>query len=695
MIERSQIELEGLTLPVHRLNTAVVGSGAAGLNCAARLFREMEETGVVNPAERVAVVTAGMGSGTSHNSGSDKQTYYKLGMRGEQGDTAAEFAETLTRAGCCHGDLALIEGENSLRCFHRLVELGVPFPHNERGGFVGYKTDHDPRQRATSAGPWTSRFMVRKLRAELQRYGVVVFDNHYALAVLTEGSGPERRARGLLCVKIDRQRAEDHGLVLFDCRNVVVAGGGPGELYEVSVYPKGQMGPYAALLEAGAEAQNLTELQFGLASLEPRWNLSGTYQQAIPRYYSTDRSGGDVREFLNPWFGSMRELATNIFLKGYQWPFDPQKLPGGSSIIDVLVQHEMVDRSRRVFVDFTRNPGPGDGLEPFDPEDLEPEAREYLERSGATQATPIERLAQMNQPSIDLYKQMGVDLREEPLEVGVCCQHCNGGFAVDEWWESNVRNLFVIGELAGTHGVKRPGGSALNAGQVGALRAAERIAHVYYRPPRREVAFRNAAAPAIRRTVQRIRRVLMQDEVRLDADEERREIQHRMTECAGMMRSPERIEHALRAARMQWEAIRDEGVRQEGPGYLRALKLRELALAQRAFLRAIQALLERGAGSRGSHLVADPSGTPPHPDLGDEWRFLPESEELRGEVLGVGYDAETDEFRTRTETVRPVPDGEYWFENTWADFRRAEIYRMDESDKPRPHEAYADESEKD
>ena len=75
---------------------------------------------------------------------------------GRRGRHAVDFARTLTAGGCCHGDVALVEGANSLRGFYHLVELGVPFPHNERGGFVGYKTDHDPRQRATSAGPKTS-----------------------------------------------------------------------------------------------------------------------------------------------------------------------------------------------------------------------------------------------------------------------------------------------------------------------------------------------------------------------------------------------------------------------------------------------------------------------------------------------------------------------------------------------------------
>ena len=62
-------------------------------------------------------------------------------------------------------------------------------------------------------------------------------------------------------------------------------------------------------------------------------------------------------------------------------------------------------------------------------------------------------------------------------------QHNNGGLAANVWWESNVRHLFPVGEVCGTHGVRRPGGSALNAGQVGALRAARFIAHNYTADP--------------------------------------------------------------------------------------------------------------------------------------------------------------------------------------------------------------------
>ena len=247
MIHCSEIDIEGIRVPVYSLNTVIVGSGAAGLNCAARLFREMEELGFDTPENEIAVVTEGIGHGTSNNSGSDKQTYYKLGTHGVEPDSPIDFAKTLTAAGSAHGDLALMEGENSLRCFHHLVDIGVPFPHTASGSFVGYKTDHDPRQRATSAGPWTSRYMVQKLIAELRRYGVQFFSHHHVLSVITEGGS--ERACGLLCADSRLETSDNHGFVLFNCRNVVMAGGGPGDLYEISVYPKRQMGPFAALFE--------------------------------------------------------------------------------------------------------------------------------------------------------------------------------------------------------------------------------------------------------------------------------------------------------------------------------------------------------------------------------------------------------------------------------------------------------------
>ena len=108
----------------------------------------------------------------------------------------------------------------------------------------------------------------------------------------------------------------------------------------------------------GAEAQNLPESQFGLASIKFRWNVSGTYMQAIPRIFSTGQKGADPREFLTPFFPSMSLMATDTFLKGYQWPFDPQRIENHqSSLIGMLVFNE-TQKGRRVFMYLRENPIP-------------------------------------------------------------------------------------------------------------------------------------------------------------------------------------------------------------------------------------------------------------------------------------------------------------------------------------------------
>ena len=75
---------------------------------------------------------------------------------------------------------------------------------------------------------------------------------------------------------------------------------------------------------------------------------------------------------------------SQVFLKGYQWPFDSRRVVGGSSIVDILVYIETVIKGRRVFLDYRRNP------EGFRFDQLSDEAREYLTKSNALQDTPLE-----------------------------------------------------------------------------------------------------------------------------------------------------------------------------------------------------------------------------------------------------------------------------------------------------------------
>ena len=73
------------------LNTLIVGSGAAALNAAVSLHA-LGQTDI-------AVATEGLGLGTSFNTGSDKQTYYKISLAAQDGGAPDGNCDEDRRAG--------------------------------------------------------------------------------------------------------------------------------------------------------------------------------------------------------------------------------------------------------------------------------------------------------------------------------------------------------------------------------------------------------------------------------------------------------------------------------------------------------------------------------------------------------------------------------------------------------------------
>lgn len=563
--------------------TAVVGSGCAGLNAADCLAAL---------GQPVLLITEGMNCGTSRNTGSDKQTYYKLSLAGDEGDSVGEMAQSLWGPDV-DGDIALCEAAGSAAGFFKLVQLGVPFPTNEMGEYVGYQTDHDRSRRATSAGPLTSRYMTEALEKSVRARGVPVLDNTLAFQILTDDEG----VCGLLCLCRDTGE-----VVAVRCANIILATGGPAGIYAHRVYPESQFGMSGMAYEAGCRGANLDCWQYGLASVGFRWNLSGSYQQAIPRYFSVDEQGVE-REFLREHLSDADALHL-VFLKGYQWPFDPQKVPG-SSRIDLLVK-EQTDLGRRVYMDWRQNPAG------YSEELLSGEAREYLASCGALLSTPIQRLAAINAPAIELYRSHGIDLERQPLEVRVCAQHHNGGIGVDCHWQTDITGLYACGEAAGTFGQRRPGGTALNSTQVGSLRAARQIAASKRPLPARLPEFTLPALPA-------------GDPARLTE-----ELQQAMSRWASFARSSQGMEQLLaRIGEIQshvlpWEECSDREQR---------IRLRDMMITQKQVLSAMLFALE-------------------HPGQG---------------VL------ETKNGVTQRRPARPIPTRDLWFERVWkADLARRE-----------------------
>ncbi len=632
------------TARVYRCNTAVVGSGAAGFNAADRLWQLGQHD--------IVLVTENRAGGTSRNTGSDKQTYYKLTLSGGEPDSVREMADTLYAGRCVDGDLALCEAALSSQCFLKLVELGVPFPRNRYGEYIGYKTDHDPRRRATSVGPYTSKQMTECLEAAVQAKGVPMLDKTQVIKILTDGG----TVCGLLCLNVTAQNDADH-FVLIRCKNVIWATGGPAGMYADSVYPFSQYGATGLALEAGAKGKNLTEWQYGLASVAPRWNVSGTYMQVLPRVFSTAADGSDEREFLMDFFTDAHDMLSKLFLKGYQWPFDVRKVADGSSIIDILVYLETC-KGRKVYLDYRTNPADGE----FSYDDLLPEAHEYLTRAGACFGTPIERLAQMNQPAIDFYRDKGVDLYTQPLEIALCAQHNNGGLDIDCWWQTNVKGLFAVGEVAASHGVYRPGGTALNAGQVGSTRAAQYIAARCRGDA--SAGFDAAASAALAEMA------ALADACRADTGNVRALWQHaaeEMSRCGAAIRDPAQIRAYGKQVEAQLAGFAKTVKAGSRTELAMVYRLRDMLLSQHAYLTAMADYTAHGGKSRGSALYTDlTGGIKPFTQLPDTFTFaLDEAEAPLIQELWL----ENNTCRTAWRAPRPIPEDDDFFENVWRSYR--------------------------
>ncbi|EMD9038222.1 FAD-binding protein [Salmonella enterica] len=662
----SVVTIDNMNYPVWQADALVVGTGAAGLRAAVELQRREQS---------VLLATAGLYMGTSACSGSDKQTLFTAATAGS-GDNFTKLAEALASGGAMDRDTAYVEAVGSLHTLGGLQYLGLELPEDRYGAILRYQTDHDEAGRATSCGPRTSRLMVKVLLEEVKRLGIPLLTSATIIKLLhqRDESGVDRVAGAILAT--GSRTWNPSGLAIVTAPNVVLATGGPGELYRDSVYPHKCFGSLGLALEEGITLANLTESQFGIGT--PRsafpWNLSGTYVQVIPYIYSVD-SEGNEHNFLADYYRTTQELASNIFRKGYQWPFHATRvLDFGSSLLDMAVAYEQ-QLGRSVYMDFLRNPEPVPGDLPFSLKRLDEDVQAYLANNDALASLPIERLQRMNPLSIALYKMHGHDLAQEPLQFAMNNQHMNGGIEVDIWGQTSLPGCFAVGEVAGTHGVTRPGGAALNAGQVFAVRLARYIAEAGWRGKNGGVEeLVTAPLMQINATIHQA----LHNAAGRSLSSLREEIQARMSDYAGFICHVENIRQAAQDARNLLASLSHDALSIQHLAEIPGLFMwRQQTLASAAILTMLEEFIAAGGGSRGARIILDPQGSclplTRHGPF-SQWRFRPEREEDKNTKLTIHYQEK--KFIFNQKPLRNLPDlKDNYFEKNWPDFLCGKIYR--------------------
>ena len=221
-----------------------------------------------------------------------------------------------------------------------------------------------------------------------------------------------------------------------------------------------------------------------------------------------------------------------------------------------------------------------------------------------------------------------------------------------------------MGEASASHGVYRPGGTALNAGPGG-------------KHPRSAVYCRNSAGGAAGRGIRAAAAAQALEQMGALA---RRALQpqgnvralwaqaaRRMSECGAAIRDGGAIAVYLAEVKAQLASFERNVTASEAAELRWVYRLRDMLISQYAYLAAMLDYMQQGGKSRGSALYTDPAGKKPYAQLPDAFTFVLDDGSRGGRVQEMLYRDGACVFEWRP--VRPIPKDDDFFENVWREYR--------------------------
>jgi succinate dehydrogenase / fumarate reductase flavoprotein subunit len=200
------------------------------------------------------------------------------------------------------------------------------------------------------------------------------------------------------------------------------------------------------------------------------------------------------------------------------------------------------------------------------------------------------------------FKQLaGLDITQEPMEVGPTTLYVMGGVRVDgDTQMSTVPGLFAAGECAaGLHGANRLGGNSLSDLLVFGQRAGEHAAK-YARGSKTPVIDEAQVERATREALEPFGRAGSENPYTVQ-----HELQDSMQSLVGIVRNQHEMEQGLAnvlALKKRAQVVKVEGHREFNPGWHTALDLKNLMIVSEAIARcALQRKESRGAHFREDH----------------------------------------------------------------------------------------------
>jgi L-aspartate oxidase len=462
----------------------VLGSGIAGLSFA---LRAAEHGSVAIVTKREVTESA-----TNYAQGGIASVFSK------EDTFESHLEDTLVAgAGICHEDVVRMVVEEGPPTIQSLIDWGVKFTTSGDSYDLTREGGHSQR-RILHADDVTGREIERALVAAARKHpAITIYEHHIAIDLITEAKVTKKRLKPNRCLGAYVLAINDAKVKTFCSTFTLLATGGAGKVYLYTCNPDVATGDGVAMAyRAGADIANMEFMQFHPTTLYHPHAKSFLISEAV-------RGEGAI----------LRRRDGTAFMEKYH----PLKDLAPRDIVARAIDNEMKTYGDDcVYLDMTHREA------------------DYI-RS---------RFPNIYQTCLEY----GLDMTVDPLPVVPAAHYLCGGVAVDVNAETNISNLYAIGEVAftGLHGANRLASNSLLEAAVYAGRAYKQI-----------VSRLGSSCPEEVSVPEWDSGTATNSDEMVIVSQNWDEIRRCMSNYVGIVRSNKRLERALRRIRLIQEEIED------------------------------------------------------------------------------------------------------------------------------------------